>query len=165
MKPLVWVGDIDSEFASRLTKYALKGGRALYLNSRGGETDHMCSALDLMATGEWITVGTGSIMSAAVPLLSSGAKGCRGVTPTTRLMIHLPRAWSFGASTSDELETESEELRHLEEIYCGALGRTTRKPKKFWLDKIRQKKDWYFNAEEAVALGLVDFIAVPDAVK
>ena len=160
-KPFIWTNYIDSEFAAKLLKYALRGGRDLLLNSRGGDTDHMCAALDLMLPGGWSVVASGSIMSAAVPLLAAADKGNRLCTPRTRFMVHLPKLWSFGANTSDELETEGAELRLLEELYCGVLGDRTRKPSSFWLDKIRQKRDWYFGAREALKYGLVDEIIRP----
>lgn len=162
MKPFIWTDSIDSEFSRKLIKYALAGGRELYLNSYGGDCGHMCAALDLMEPGGWTVVASGAIMSAAVPILAVGDKGCRVCTSRTRFMIHLPKIWSFGASTSDELKTESEELTQLEELYCGVLGRHTKKPASFWSAKVKEKKDWYFGAAEALKFGLVDEIAAPN---
>lgn len=162
MKPLIWTDYIDSDFSAKFTKYASRGGRLLYLNSRGGHVDHMCAALDLMDVGGWTVIGTGSIMSAAVPILASADKGSRCATPRTRFMIHLPKVWSFGAATSDELETESAELRLVEDLYCGVLGTRTKKPKRFWLERMRTKKDWYLGVKEALELGLIDHVVRPD---
>ncbi len=158
MKPLIWTSDINERLSKKMLQYSMAGNRTLVLNSRGGETDHMCSIVDLMATGDWEVMVTGSNMSAAVPILAMGAKGSRVATPNTRFMIHLPRLWSFGSSTSDEMVTESEELRALEVLYCGVLGRRTKKTAKFWLERIRTKKDWYFGVKEALELGLIDSV-------
>lgn len=159
MKPLIWTDDISGDLCAKMLKASMRGHRALILNSRGGECDHMCAILDLMEAGGWSVLATGSIMSAAVPILAAGEKGERAATPTTRFMLHLPRVWSFGAATSDELTTESDELRALETLYCGVLGKRTKRPAKFWLEKIRTKKDWYFGAKEALELGLIDSVA------
>ncbi len=160
-KPLIWCDEIGSQFSRRLTKYALQGGCVLYLNSTGGDCTHMTAALDIILSGGWTTVGTGAIMSAAVPILAAGEKGYRHVTERCRLMVHLPRLWTMGASSSDELETEGGELRHIEQVYCDILGQCSRKPSSFWLKKLREKKDWYFDAKEAVRLGLADRVVLP----
>ena len=118
----------------------------------------MSAAIDFMADRQWVTVGTGAIFSAALPILASGGKGQRSATKSCRFLAHVPRLFLFGDNKADDLDLEATELRRYEELYCGTLGRCSNRPWKWWHSKIKNGDDWYFDAKEALSLGVIDSV-------
>lgn len=156
MLGLIWTSEIDERFLWRLLQNA--ESRQLLLHSHGGDCGCMSAALDLMAERDWTVGATGAIYSAAVPIVAVGAPGYRAATPNTRFLVHLPRLFTLGDYDSEGLTQESDELKKMEKIYTEALGNTTKKSAKWWMARIKAKTDFYFDAEEAIRLGVIDSI-------
>ncbi|MBL8159424.1 ATP-dependent Clp protease proteolytic subunit [Candidatus Saccharibacteria bacterium] len=127
---------------------------SLYINSPGGG---IYDGLAIYDTMQFIkpnvaTYGIGLQASMGAFLLSSGTKGKRYLLPHATTMIHQPRSGSRGVVTDMEI-TLKETVRlkeRLSEIMADNTGQK--------IDKIRadMERDYWMNAEEAVAYGLAD---------
>jgi len=131
-----------------------------YISTWGGDALGMLALYDLMRlTREKCdinTIGIGKVMSAGVLLLAAGTKGKRTIGKHTRIMLHAVRASHYGAIHS--LENEMKETKWIQEQYINALVTETKMTKKYVKKTMNQKMDVYFDAEEAVKLGIADII-------
>jgi len=131
-----------------------------YISTWGGDALGMLALYDLMRlTKEECdinTFGAGKVMSAGVLLLAAGTKGKRKIGRHTRVMLHAVRAGHFGALHS--LENEMKETKWTQEQYVNALVAETNMTKRYVKKIMNQKMDVYFDAEEAVKLGIADII-------
>tara|TARA_R110000824_G_scaffold8737_1_gene39523 strand:- start:7223 stop:7861 length:639 start_codon:yes stop_codon:yes gene_type:complete len=131
-----------------------------YISTWGGDALGMLALYDLMRlTKEECDIGTfgaGKVMSAGVLLLAAGTKGKRKIGRHTRVMLHAVRAGHFGALHS--LENEMKETKWIQEQYVNALVTETKMTKRYVKKLMNQKMDVYFDAEEAIKLGIADII-------
>ena len=127
---------------------------SIYINSPGGS---IYSGLAIYDTMQFVkpdiaTMCVGVAMSMGSLLLAAGAKGKRAVLPHSRILIHQPSAGFEGQST--DIEIHAREIlkvrERTDEIYAEHTGR----PK----EEVRadMERDRFFNAEQALAYGLVD---------
>jgi len=127
---------------------------SIYINSPGGS---IYSGLAIYDTMQFVkpdiaTMCVGVAMSMGSLLLAAGAKGKRAVLPNSRILIHQPSAGFEGQST--DIEIHAREIlkvrERIDEIYAEHTGR----PK----EEVRadMERDRFFNAEQALAYGLVD---------
>jgi ATP-dependent Clp protease, protease subunit len=129
---------------------------SLYINSPGGSFAAMTAIYDTMhfVTCDVETICLGQAASAAAVLLAAGASGKRLALPSARVLIHQP---SFGepvrGETSD-LEIQANELLRTRDLLEGMLARHTGRPAE--LIRADIERDKIFDAEAAVAYGLVD---------
>jgi len=129
----------------------------LWINSIGGDVLHTLALIDVIdnCSCDVHTIGTGMVASAGVLLLLAGTKGCRGATKGTRFMTHASVFGAFGdpkhmtnsVQNGDEVE---EVLKKL------TLSRTKMNKKKF--DKIHTTASYFFGVEEALKLGIIDYV-------
>ena len=131
-----------------------------YISTWGGDALGMLALYDLMRlireTCDINTFGVGKVMSAGVLLLAAGTKGKRKIGKHTRVMLHAVRAGHYGALHS--LENEMKETKWTQEQYVNALVAETKMTKKYVKKIMNQKMDVYFDAEEAIKLGIADII-------
>jgi ATP-dependent Clp protease protease subunit len=128
----------------------------MYINSPGGEIHPMYAIYDTMCyiKPEITTIGFGEVCSAASFILAAGTKGKRFCLPNTEIMIH---ELSGGASGKfNEIENRYIHTKKLYDRmavhYSKMTGQRITKIKK------DMEKDFFMNAEEAKAYGLVDEI-------
>ena len=130
----------------------------LYINSPGGSVYAGLAIYDTMQYVE-PKVGTicmGMAASMAAVLLAGGAPGMRYSLPNTRVLIHQPSG-GFSGQAAD-IQIHAQEIlrvrRRLDEI----LAHHTGKP----IEVVNHDsdRDFFMNAEEAVAYGLIDEIIV-----
>jgi len=130
----------------------------LYINSPGGV---VTSGLAIYDTMQYVrcdvsTTCLGMAASMGSTLLSGAKKGHRFIYPHARVLIHQPliSGQMVGPATDINIQAkEMEKLRaELNQILADASGQT--------LERINQDtdRDFYLNAKEAIAYGLVDKI-------
>ena len=132
---------------------------SLYINSPGGYVSDGLAIYDTMQfiSCDIATYCIGQAMSMGALLLAAGAEGKRFVLPHARVMLHQPSGGVGG--TAADIERHAEEilkLRHeMNEIFVKHTGQP--------LERIEQDsdRDFFLNAQEAKAYGLVDEVIEP----
>ena len=131
----------------------------LYINSPGGSVTAGLAIYDtiqyLQSPVSTICVGLAASMSAV--LLSAGAKGKRFVLPNSEVLIHQVMGGAEGQAT--DIKIRAERILKIKDQLNKILASHTGQP----IDKIEKDtdRDYFMNAEEAVAYGLVDKIIKP----
>ncbi len=127
---------------------------SFYINSPGGSVSAGMSIFDTMQfiKPDVSTLCMGMAASMGAFLLSAGAKGKRFVLPNAKVMIHQPLGGTRGQAT--DIEIHARDILKTREQLNRILAERTGQP----LDKIARdtERDYYLNAEEAKAYGLVD---------
>lgn len=127
-----------------------------YINSPGGYVPDGLAIYDTMqfVKPDIQTVCTGMAASMASVLLVAGTKGKRKILPNGKVLIHQPWGEMFG--TADDLTIEVDEINKDKQKLYGILSKHTGQP----IEKIIEdsKRDFWLNAEEALAYGCIDKI-------
>jgi len=128
----------------------------ILLNSPGGSIISMLSIVDAiqLCTCPICIIGTGCIMSAAVPILATGTVGYRYLAPRTRLLLHPPRVVLAGLSKN--VENGMKETQILHKMYNDILLQTTKMDKLTVHKYTNNMEDNFFSASMAVKLGIAD---------
>lgn len=128
----------------------------VYINSPGGSVDATMAIYDTMhfVKPDIQTWGMGLAASAGSLLLTAGHPGKRNILPHTRVMLHEPSGGYSGRSKhmEDHAKAIKDSRNNLIEIYAKHTNQKQETIEK-WLDR-----ETFFNAKEAVKLGLVDKI-------
>jgi ATP-dependent protease ClpP protease subunit len=150
------VQQLESLGAERIT---------LRLFSPGGCIDEACAIIGRMRNikrigedGDHVLVPVdvevyGACYSAATLILAS-ATGERRMSEFADFMWHEGSGGTVGRES--ELRDYAERMSHIEARWCEWMARFTKKPKKFWLDLSKSRKDCYFSAEECRKMGVCD---------
>ena len=126
----------------------------LYINSPGGSVSAGMSIYDTMnfVKPDVSTMCLGLAASMGSFLLMAGAKGKRVALPNSRVMIHQPSGGAQGQATDIEIHAREilKTREKLNQIYADRTGQP--------LAKIQadMERDFYLDAEEAKAYGLID---------
>lgn len=132
------------------------GDITLYINSPGGSVTSGFAIVDAMrrCQSDVRTVCTGMAASMGAFILSCGTKGKRFVSPLSEIMIHQPLGGAQGQASDIELEAAhiAYTKRKLYELMAANTGKS--------FEAITQDCDrnYYLDANKAVAYGLVDHI-------
>lgn len=128
-----------------------------YINSPGGVVTAGHAMLDMMQTipTPVHTYCIGHVASAASVLLSAGEKGYRYIYPTAEVMIHQPSAGGFRAPYKD-IEIHAKHIQKTKELTAKILADNCGQS----LSQIMKDfdRDYWMDAKEAVAYGIVDNI-------
>ena len=129
-----------------------------YINSPGGVVTSGMVIYDTMKliSSPVHTVCLGLAASMGSILLSGGVKGKRLIFPNGRVMIHQPSlGGAYGQAT--DIEITAREIEKTREFSAKILAENTGKT----FEQIMSDfdRDYWMNAEEAVAYGIVDGIA------
>jgi ATP-dependent Clp protease protease subunit len=154
-------GVIEDHMASLVTAQLLfleaenpKKEISMYINSPGGVVTSGMAMYDAM---QFIrppvsTLCTGQAASMGSLLLTAGEKDMRFALPNARIMLHQPSG-GFKGQASD-IERHAEDIiktkRRLNEIYVRHTGQEYEKI------EVTLDRDYFMNAEEAKAFGIVD---------
>ena len=129
---------------------------SIYINSPGGEVTAGLAMLDTMnfIKPDVQTVCVGMAASAAAVLLAAGAKGKRFLLPNAEVMIHQP--WGGAQGQATDIEIMAKHILNTRDRLNKILAKATGKP----LETIQKdvERDYFMNAEEAKAYGIVDGI-------
>jgi ATP-dependent Clp endopeptidase proteolytic subunit ClpP len=131
-----------------------------YISTYGGSANEMFAVYDIVRYirdySPILTHGIGKVMSAGVLLLSSGTKGERRIGKHCRIMIHGVVSGQHGHLS--DVENEFEEAKSTQKLYIDALAAETNMTPKYIKKLMDKKTNVYFNASEAVDLGIADIV-------
>lgn len=131
----------------------------VYINSYGGSVDCLNLLIDTFDSvpNEIITVCAGTAMSAGAVLLSCGNK--RYISKNSRVMIHKVSSMSWG--NVDDIKNDTDETLRLNQQLLNVISKNTKKTVKQIEKLLKDKRDLYLTAEEAVKFGIADEIGLP----
>lgn len=160
-KVFLW-GQVDDDSAKyvidRLLYLDLQNQKEIQLiiNSPGGYVTSGFAIYDTIKSlkSPVSTVCSGLAASMGSILLSVGAKGRRFVQPHARVMIHQPSGGARGQASN--IEIQAREILKTREIGAQILAENCGQS----VDKIMKdfNRDYWMDAEESVAYGIVDGI-------
>lgn len=128
----------------------------IYVNSPGGSVTAGLSIIDTMhhIKPDVATVCVGMAASMGSLILSQGAKGKRSILPNAEVMIHQPSGGAYGQASDIDITARHiiKTRANLNKMLAKATGQK--------LTKIEQDvdRDFFMDAEEALAYGIVDKI-------
>jgi ATP-dependent Clp protease protease subunit len=128
----------------------------IYVNSPGGSVTAGLSIIDTMhhIKPDVATVCVGMAASMGSLILSQGAKGKRSILPNAEVMIHQPSGGAYGQASDIDITAKHiiKTRDKLNKMLAKATGQK--------LAKIEQDvdRDFFMDAEEALAYGIVDKI-------
>jgi ATP-dependent Clp protease protease subunit len=163
-KIFLW-GAVTDESAKDLTEKllyleAVGPGKDItfYINSPGGSITAGMAVYDTiqLISSPVTVVVTGMAASMGSILLSAGKKGRRYLYPHARVLIHQPLISGRMVGPASDINIQAKEMeklrRELNTILANASGQSFEKVNK------DSDRDFYLNAEEAIAYGLADKI-------
>lgn len=128
----------------------------MFVSSPGGHVESGDAVHDMIrfVTAPVTTVGTGWVGSAAAHIFLAPPKERRICLPNTRFLIHQP-AGGMGGQASD-IAIHAAQIVRAKERIANVISVQTGQP----LDKVMRdiERDFWMNAEEAIAYGIVSRI-------
>lgn len=133
----------------------------MYINSPGGVIYAGLAIYDTMQmiTNPISTVAVGVTASFGTVLLTAGTKGRRFALPNATIHMHQPLGGAQGQAT--DIEIQAKQIMRLKVLLNRVMAKHTGQP----LEVIEHDldRDYYLDAQQAVAYGLVDqVLQVPD---
>ena len=129
---------------------------SIYINSPGGSITSGMAIFDTMnfVKSDVSTICLGMAASMGAFLLSCGKKGKRYILPHAEVMIHQPLGGAQGQAT--EIKIAAERILKLRKKLNTILAKNTGKP----LEEVEKdtERDYFLDADEALAYGIVDKI-------
>lgn len=128
----------------------------IYINSPGGSVTAGLSIIDTMhhIKPDVATLCVGMAASMGSLILSQGAKGKRSILPNAEVMIHQPSGGAYGQASDIDI-TAKHIIKTRDKLNKMLAKATSQK-----LAKIEQDvdRDFFMDAEEALAYGIIDKI-------
>ena len=163
-KIFLW-GAVTDESAKDLTEKllyleAIGPGKEItfYINSPGGSVTAGMAVYDTMklVTSPITVVVTGMAASMGSILLSGAPKGRRLLYPHSRVLIHQPLISGRMVGPATDINIQAKEMEKLRAEMNQILADASGQP----LERINRDtdRDFYLNAQEAIAYGLADRI-------
>jgi ATP-dependent Clp protease protease subunit len=163
-KIFLW-GAVTDETAKDLTEKllyleAVAPGKEItfYINSPGGSITAGMAVFDTMQliTSPITVVVTGMAASMGSILLSGAPKGRRLIYPHARVLIHQPLISGRMVGPASDINIQAKEMEKVRAEMNKILAEASGQP----IERINQDtdRDFYLNAQEAIAYGLVDRI-------
>jgi ATP-dependent Clp protease protease subunit len=133
----------------------------MYINSPGGVIYAGLAIYDTMQmiSNPISTVAVGVTASFGTVLLTAGTKGRRFALPNATIHMHQPLGGAQGQAT--DIEIQAKQILRLKALLNGVMAKHTGQP----LEIIEHDldRDYYLDAQQAVAYGLVDqVLQVPE---
>ena len=127
---------------------------SIYINSPGGS---VTAGLAIYDTMQYVkcpiqTICLGQAASMGAFLLAGGTKGKRYTLPSARVMIHQP--WGGVEGQESDIAIHAKEILRLKKLTIEHCAEQTGKS----FDEVAKdmERDFFMNAEEALAYGIVD---------
>lgn len=129
----------------------------MYINCPGGMVTAGYAMYDMMQTisSPVYTYCIGFAASMGSILLSGGEKGNRYIYPKAEVMIHQPAIGGFQANSAD-IEINARQIMRTKDITAALLAANCGQTKERIIKDF--DRDYWMNAEEALAYGIVDAI-------
>jgi len=125
----------------------------VYIDSPGGDADAGYAIFDMMrfVKPQITMIGMGLVASAAAIIILAAPRERRVGLPNSHYLIHQPMSGTRGVAT--EIEIHAKEIEKLRAKINKLISEETGQP----LDKVSKDtdRDYWMNAEEAVAYGLL----------
>lgn len=157
-------GEVDVDTSHAACEFLLKSNLirsspeplTLFINTVGGECAEAFAVIDLMETSRIpvATVGTGTIMSMGVLLLSGGSKGLRTLTKNAEIMAHQFAGYFSGKQ--HELIATQTAYKLLETRFIRHFLQHSTMSEKQVRDVLFAPSDRYLTPAECKKYGLVD---------
>lgn len=127
-----------------------------YINSEGGGVYDTLALYDIMRLikAPISTFGIGKVMSAALLLLAAGNPGQRYASKYTTFLLHDVSSYLAGDKFS--LATEIEEIKRISNLLISALAENSKLTEQKIRALIKDKRDFYFDANDAIKFGFID---------
>jgi ATP-dependent Clp protease protease subunit len=127
-----------------------------YINSPGGVVTSGMVMYDTMRMikSPVSTICMGLAASMGSILLSGGKKGKRFIYPSGEVMIHQPSLGGFIRGVSTDLEIQARQTKRVKDMGARILAENCGKSVEQILTDF--DRDYWMNAEEAIAYGIVD---------
>lgn len=130
----------------------------LFINSPGGVVTSGMVVYDTikLIQSPVSTICMGLAASMGSILLSCGAKGRRFIFPSGEVMIHQPSLSGYFQATSADIEIQAEQIRKTKELGAKILAENCGKS----FEQVMKDfdRDYWMDANEAVAYGIVDAV-------
>jgi ATP-dependent Clp protease protease subunit len=129
----------------------------LYINSPGGSITAGMAIYDTMqfVRPDITTVCIGQAASMAAVLLAAGAKGKRYALPNSRILLHQPSMSGLAGQATD-IDIHAREILRMRETLNQILASHSGQPMETVSHDV--ERDFFLNAEQAKAYGLIDEI-------
>ena len=129
---------------------------SMYINSPGGV---VTAGLAIYDTMQYVrcdiqTICMGQAASMAAIILAGGTRGKRFALPSSRVMIHQPRGGTQGQES--DIAIQAKEISRLKRLSICYLSQQTGKSEEEIASDM--ERDFYMDAGEAKAYGIVDHI-------
>ena len=129
---------------------------SMYINSPGGV---VTAGLAIYDTMQYVrcdiqTICMGQAASMAAIILAGGTRGKRFALPSSRVMIHQPRGGTQGQES--DIAIQAKEINRLKRLSIRYLSQQTGKSEEEIASDM--ERDFYMDAGEAKAYGIVDHI-------
>jgi len=134
-------------------------GIQMYINSPGGQIYAGMAILDTMQMipNKISTVAVGVTASFGTVLLAAGTKGQRFALPHATVHMHQPLGGAEGQAS--DIEIQAREILRLKQHLTEFLAEVTGQTKE--VIERDTDRNFYLDAEQAVAYGLVDKVLLP----
>jgi ATP-dependent Clp protease, protease subunit len=152
-------GEINKQLAEKVVRQLIlleeesSDTVRMYIDSPGGDADAGYAIFDMVrfVKAPVLMVGMGLVASAAALILLASPRERRVGLPNSHYLIHQPMSGSRGVAT--EIEIHAREIEKLRARINSLIAEETGQP----LDKVQKDtdRDYWMNAEEAVAYGLI----------
>ncbi len=131
----------------------------MYINCPGGMVTAGYAMYDMMQTiaAPVYTYCIGFAASMGSIILSGGERGHRYIYPTAEVMIHQPAIGGFQANSAD-IEINARQIMRTKDLTAALLAANCGQSKERILKDF--DRDYWMNAQEAVAYGIVDEMVV-----
>ena len=172
--PFVLVNDFTEDSAKKFSnemKAARDSGAKIILievDSYGGHVHSLLNMVGVVKAAQdaGIKVATfvsGKSMSCGAVLFACGSNGYRFSNPYATIMIHYVSSGAEGKVP--DMITDANEADRLNTLLFSLLDKSAGKPDGFFMSIVKSKGgvDWYITPKEALDLGLVNKIKVPEA--
>jgi ATP-dependent Clp protease, protease subunit len=170
-KPIVInVGSITEEgassFVSQMEEAQLTGQTVIpiFISSYGGSVYALIEMIDAIKKSKIpvATIAVGKAMSAGAVLLAMGNDGMRYAAPNATIMIH-----EISAGTSGKLGdmlASVDEAKRLNDLVFKIMAKNIGKHSDYFIKLIASKTraDWFMTSQEALSIGLIDKISIPE---
>ncbi len=128
----------------------------VYVNSPGGSVTAGLAIYDTLqfVKCDVATYCVGQAASMGAMLLMAGTKGKRFSLPNARIMIHQP--WGGAQGTASDIQIQAQEIVKMKEQLNHLIEKHTSQP----FEKVVKDtdRDFFMNADEAKAYGIVDHV-------